>query len=103
MAITGHKTRSIFDRYAIVNENDTAEAMSRLQEHVSAQPIQSNVVALKGVSRRFNCEDKHRTCTETQKGRLLRSERCQRFRASAGAQRIAKAGAGAASKAPKVL
>src|SRR5262249_23397254 len=73
MAITGHKTRSIFDRYAIVNENDTAEAMSKLQEHVSAQPLQSNVVALKRGSRRFTCENKHRTSTETPKGRPITS------------------------------
>jgi hypothetical protein len=51
MAITGHRTRSMFDRYSIVNENDTAEAMSKLQAHVSAQPVESNVVALRRASK----------------------------------------------------
>jgi integrase len=51
MAITGHRTRAMFDRYSIVNENDTAEAMSKLQAHVSAQPVESNVVALKRASK----------------------------------------------------
>jgi hypothetical protein len=31
MAITGHKTRAIFDRYSIVNEQDIAEALTRVQ------------------------------------------------------------------------
>lgn len=31
----------------IVNENDTAEAMTKLLAHVQAQPVNSNVVPLK--------------------------------------------------------
>ena len=31
MVISGHKTRSVFDRYAIVSHNDTLEAAARLE------------------------------------------------------------------------
>ena len=33
MAITGHKTRAVFDRYNIVSEQDLEEAAARLERH----------------------------------------------------------------------
>jgi hypothetical protein len=47
MMISGHKTRSVFDRYNIVNEDDLKEAARKHSAHVQSQDKTSNVVALK--------------------------------------------------------
>jgi len=41
MAINGHKTRSVFDRYNIVNEADLREAASHLEEALDRQSLET--------------------------------------------------------------
>jgi hypothetical protein len=50
MEITGHKTRSMYRRYRIVDERDLREATGKLQTHLDEQPKESTVVPIKKVA-----------------------------------------------------
>jgi hypothetical protein len=46
MAISGHRTRAVFDRYNISSDDDLRQAVKQTTEHLSAEPTRAKVVAM---------------------------------------------------------
>src|SRR5262245_17345068 len=46
MAISGHRTRAVFDRYNITSDDDLRQAVKQTASHLAAQPADRKVVSI---------------------------------------------------------
>jgi hypothetical protein len=50
LALTGHQTRAVFDRYNIVSEADLNQATEKLYSHLNGQPKTPTVTVLRQIA-----------------------------------------------------
>jgi hypothetical protein len=54
MTLSGHKTRSIFDRYNIISESDLVAAAEKLQAHLLSREFDPKMIGIRR-SRAVSC------------------------------------------------
>src|SRR5262249_15671770 len=47
MAISGHRTRAIFDRYNITSDEDLRQAVKQTTDHLAVQPVERKVLSIR--------------------------------------------------------
>jgi integrase len=47
MAISGHRTRAVFDRYNITSDDDLRQAVKQTTEHLASQPTERKIVSIR--------------------------------------------------------
>jgi hypothetical protein len=52
MEISGHKSRSVFERYNMTDERDLHEAGEKMKTYLQKQPRKNKVVTLAGTGKR---------------------------------------------------
>ena len=85
VSISGHKTRSIFDRYNIVSERDLREAMQRTQECLANAPQREQPTVIPQRSARTQLRGTHektdttRTFRKRKRGHIFQPRRKSRI------------------------
>jgi len=47
MAISGHRTRAVFDRYNITSDEDLRQAVKQTTERLATQPADRKIVSIR--------------------------------------------------------